>query len=152
VFVAGCSTTYEVPPGKSTAMLTMSVDKPPLTGGSVHFFMVNTESCPNAGQSRILENYKHEPEDRKIEAGKDIYLRIYDNSPAFSYVPGYSCTVGVKFTPKAGERYEVKYFYRDSSCTAFLKTLGAPKNHGGTSNIENFSLIKVKDPSDMCGK
>lgn len=147
--IAGCATQYKIPEGSKTATLHISLDKPPLTGGFVHIYNVDTKSCPSPKVSEIIEHYRPGlTETVTIEAGKDLYLRIHDGAPVGTGIPGYTCIHGTKFKPESGAEYELKYTFNGQMCYSEIFRISA-----ATKTPEPSSkLFIVKEAVEFCGK
>lgn len=151
--LAACATPYVPQTGGPTAMVRFTSN----VGDSFDFFTTDIARCPavpreslggigalNPGEISTLKMFGSSPAregriiERVINADRPLPVLAHSWRDAAPFAPGYRCTVGLTFTPKAGRQYEVNYTYNPPRCSVQVVELV------GKSNTE---FDRVPEPS-----
>ena len=129
--LTACATPYAPQAGAPTAMVRFTSN----VGDSFGFATTDLAQCPSPptqdigginglspGEVSTLKMFGTSPKregrmiERVIHADRPFPVLASSSRGATAYVPGYSCSVGRTFTPKAGHQYEVNYSYNEPYC------------------------------------
>lgn len=170
--LAGCTTPYVPEPDRPTAMLRFRSDDPYVT----QLTEVDTRPCPAQIHTRLIAQTwsvgpgsegevsmlrmlgtapGKEPliRERLIAAGRPLLLHAYAQKLNDGFTGGYQCGIGVSFTPRAGEQYDLLFSNLGRRCTVYVERLVAGPQGGILREpVPDAKLLPAGTPQALCGR
>lgn len=171
-FFSACSTPYVPEPGGPTAMLRFRSDDPNLT----QLAAVDPRNCPaqihtrliaqtwsygpgSEGEQSMLQMLGTSPRkeplirERVVAAGKPLLLHAYAQKLNDGVSGGYQCGVGVSFTPRPGEQYDLLFSNLGRRCTIYVERLvAAPQGGVAREPVADANLLEAGSAQALCGQ
>ena len=166
--LSACAAPYAPQASGPTAMVRFTSN----VGDSFNFSTTDTSQCQSPptqsigginglspGEVSTLKMFGTSPNregriiERVIDAGRPFPVLAYSGRGATAYVPGYSCSVGRTFTPKAGHQYEVNYSYNEPYCRVQIVEL-VSKGETEFERVPEPSMtpLQARQVGDFCNR
>lgn len=170
--LAACTTPYVPEPDRPTAMLRFRSDDPYVT----QLTEVDVRPCPAQVHTRLIAqtwsvgpgsegelsmlrmlgtSAQKEPlvRERLIAADRPMLLHAYAQKLNDGFTGGYQCGVGVSFTPRAGEQYDLMFSNLGRRCTIYVERLTeAPQGGILRETLPDARLLPAGTPQALCGR